>query len=191
MASTRALNMYNTLLAKEMYTRQYRDPDDDSVVDIQGINAEVDMQINFFNSGGAAATAGVGTAGAATLAGTGTATATGFAATGFAQAIPVVGQIIGVVATCVAIGQVFHNQDKIGQYKRILSKTKATLAEQETILANSIAQHNIQVGILNNEIAYREAQIARTQQMNTFVIIGIGVSGLLFVYGIARLQKKY
>ena len=190
MASTRALNMYNTLLAKEMYTRQYRDPDDDSVVDIQGINAEVDMQINFFNSGGAAATAGVGTAGAATLAGTTTAT-TGFAATAFAQAIPVVGQIVGVIATCVAIGQVFHNQDKIGQYKRILAKTKATLAEQETILANSIAQHNIQVGILNNEIAYREAQIARTQQMNTFVIIGIGVSGLLFVYGIARLQKKY
>ena len=94
--------------------RSFRDGDDDDndIIDLDAIDLEVNTDINFVNSGGAAAATAGASATVPIIA------PTAFASGAFAQAIPVVGQVVAVIATCVAIGQVFHNQDKIGQYKR-------------------------------------------------------------------------
>lgn len=185
---SRYFNTYQKyLFEQDSYEgRSFRDGDDDDndIIDLDAIDLEVNTDINFVNSGGAAAATAGASATVPIIA------PTAFATGAFAQAIPVVGQVVAVIATCVAIGQVFHNQDKIGQYKRIVSKTKASLAEKQTLLIVDQEEHDKQLAFLDREIAYREAQIARTQTMQTIVLVTLSVSSLIFTYGIIKLSRK-
>jgi hypothetical protein len=158
---------------------------DNDVVDadLNAIEVEVNNEITFFDSGGGAAIASVGAGGTAALA---PAAVPGtLAATGFAQAIPIVGQVVAVVAAVVAVGQVFHNIDKTAQYKRIIAKVSAVLAEKNKVIAADQVEHQNQIAILD-----RETQLSRTQTMNTIVLVTLAVSGLVFVYSITKLAKK-
>ena len=165
------------------------DPDDEGIVDVDAIDLEVNNNITFWNSGGTAATTGLGTAAASQVpAALPTAVGPGLAKA--SVLVPVIGQGIAVVATAVAIGQVFHNIDKAGQYKRLISKTKQVLEDEQFALQVDQQAFATEMQILNQELAYREAQLARTQTLNTIVICVIGVTGLVFIYGLARLRKK-
>ena len=179
---SRALNIW---MLHNYETSLARSGDDDDIVDITGIENEVNTEINIFNSGGAPAGVAAGGAGIVALAPVPAA-----GASAFVTAIPVVGQVVAVVAAVVAVGTVFHNIDKNAQYKRIIFKTKAILREQQDILDADNVEHQNQIKIFSTEIAFREAQVARTATMNTIVLISLGVTGMLFVYGIARLKKK-
>lgn len=180
--------IYKALLSKHYFLNANGDDDDEKdIVDVDGITAEVNTEINFLNTGGTAATTAVGGSAVTIVA---PAAKTGLAATKFAAAVPVIGQVVAVVATAVAIGQVFHNTDKINQYKALLAATNDTLADQQQTLAIDMAEHNKRIDILKTEIEYRQQQIDRTELMNTIVLVTLGVAGLVFVYGIARLRKK-
>ena len=175
------------------YKNKYRangDGDDENVVDVDAIDLEVQNNITFWNSGGTAATAGAGSALASTAAPAALPAGIGAGLTKATVLVPVIGQAVAVVATAVAIGQIFHNIDKAGQYKRIITKTKNLLADQDFVQSVNEAAYNDKLFIYNQELAYREAQLARTQTLNTIVICVVGVSGLIFTYGIVRLNKK-
>ena len=186
MNNTRAFNNYLDYVytVNQYNNRNLRNDGNDVVdADINAIEAEVTNNITFFDSGGGAAVASVGAAAPAAL-------GAGAGATGIVAAIPVVGQVVAVIAACVAVGQVFHNMDKAAQYKRIIAKTKAILKEKDTVIIYDQAEHNNQIAILDREILYRETQLARTQQLNTITLCVMGLGGLVFVYGLNRLAKK-
>lgn len=193
MSNSRSFNMYlDYLYQKSEYSsRMSRNSNGDNDVvdaDLNAIEVEVNNEITFFDSGGGAAIASVGAGGTAVLA---PAAVPGtLAATGFAQAIPIVGQVVAVVAAVVAVGQVFHNIDKTAQYKRIIAKVSAVLAEKNKVIAADQVEHQNQIAILDREILYRETQLSRTQTMNTIVLVTLAVSGLVFVYSITKLAKK-
>ena len=104
MNNSRAFNSYmDYLYAINQYNNRNLRNDGSDVVDadINAIEAEVTNNITFFDSGGGAAVASVGAGAPAAL-------GAGSGATGIAAAIPVVGQVVAVIAACVAVGQVFH-----------------------------------------------------------------------------------
>lgn len=127
-----------------------------------------------------AATAAGGTA----VAGTATAVA---AKTAW---IPVVGQIIAIVATIVGIGYMINGAEKAKAANlavKNLGMVQIAVQQELDVIA---WQTNATLTVLQNEIALREQEI----RQNTILLYGAGtalfVSGLIFVYAVKKLKSK-
>lgn len=107
----------------------------------------------------------------------------------FVTALPVVGQVVAVVATLVAIGQMINSVEKQKQLqlaiKNLQEKDKAIKQELDI----QLWEGNQKLAIINKAIedAYEQEKLNKTLQTATIVVLG--VSTMIFVYSLRKLKK--
>ena len=156
---------------------------DDSLIDVE---FSPDVNVTIPTSGLVAA----GTAAGGSAVGA-TATTTAAAGTsGFVAALPVVGQVVAVVATLVAIGQMINSVEKQKQLqlaiKNLQEKDKAIKQELDI----QLWEGNQKLAIINKAIedAYEQEKLNKTLQTATIVVLG--VSTMIFVYSLRKNEKE-
>lgn len=166
---------------------------DDSFIDVE-FSPDVNVTIPTSGLVAAGTAAGGSAVAAGTTAGaTATTTATAAGATagtsGFVAALPVVGQVVAVVATLVAIGQMINSVEKQKQLqlaiKNLQEKDKAIKQELDI----QLWEGNQKLAIINKAIedAYEQEKLNKTLQTATIVVLG--VSTMIFVYSLRKLKK--
>jgi hypothetical protein len=157
------------------YKEHYLNADGDSLVDV---SPDINIDVSIGNSGAAAGGSAIG---AGIVSATVPATATGFVAT-----IPVVGQVVAVVSTLVAIGQVFHGIEKQKQLQLAIGNLREREKEirQEIDIITWEGQQKID--ILNNAIAAAQEK-ERLALVLRYVTLGaVAVTGAILYYSIKK-----
>jgi len=136
-------------------------------VGLVNLNAQANLNVTIFENGGAAAgTAGLGTAAAAT---------------GW---IPVVGQVVAVVAAVVGIYQMLDSAKKAELYRKELDSQKARFALQQQEMAIADLAGRLSAKVVETQITLKSAALAS----NKLYIIGAGsilaISGFILAYKI-------
>ena len=134
-------------------------------VGLVNVNAQANLNVTIFENGGAAAgTAGLGTAAAAT---------------GW---IPVVGQVVAVVAAVVGIYQMLDSAKKAELYQQQINAQRArgAILAQEIAIANLEGQ--LEMKVIETQLELKSAALAS----NKLYIIGaatvLGISGFILAY---------
>ena len=155
---------------------------DDSFIDVE---FSPDVNVTIPTSGLVAAGTATGGSALGTTAAAGTTAGT----SGFVAALPVVGQVVAVVATLVAIGQMINSVEKQKQLqlaiKNLQEKDKAIKQELDI----QLWEGNQKLAIINKAIegAYEQEKLNKTLQTATIVVLG--VSTMIFVYSLRKLKK--
>lgn len=132
----------------------------------------------FMNSGGSSAVVSAGAAGGTALATAGT-----------VAWIPVVGQVVAVVAAIVSLGQVFDTMEKQKQQTLMIKNLKQLQGSYQQELDIIFWEGDQALKLIKEEIAYREAA-AQTDKLLVYGTFGLlAVSSMVFVYGIKKLNK--
>jgi hypothetical protein len=103
--------------------------------------------------------------------------------------IPVVGQVVSIVAGIVSIVQVFDNMKKAQDLQlQIKNMQELELSYQQEIEV-IVWETNQTLQLLKDEIDYREQ--ALRQQQTSLIIAGsvLGVSAMIFAYGLKKINK--
>lgn len=168
----------------------YSNPQSNENEQIGLVNANAQLNVSIFSNGTAAGgTAALG-AGTAAYAGTATAGATtGLAATGFAQALPVIGQVVAVVAACVSVVQMFDTAQKQANMVSGIknAKEQAILMQQELDVIDLQGSQELQ--ILKEDIAYRELALENSKKRLTISASVLGLGAMVFAYSVIKLRK--
>lgn len=168
----------------------YNNPQSNENEQIGLVNANAQLNVSLFSNGTAAGgTAAIG-AGTAAYAGTATAGATtGLAATGFAQAIPVVGQVVAVVAACVGIIQIFDTAQKQANMVDSIKSSKETALLMKKELEVIGLEYSGKLEILNQDIAYREMALESSKTRLAISASVLGLGAMVFAYSVIKLRK--
>ena len=196
------MNLYNALQLQNgqiptPLPRSLRDVNnnENNQVGLVNANAQANLNLSVFNSGAAAAgtsLAGVGAAAASTVTTT-TVTATGIITTtkavGAAAVVPVVGQVVAVVAAIVSVAQMIDTADKQKRWQSAINQKQNQIAliQQEVTTDLAVAEYSIQ--LLRDEIAARE-DVLKT---NRILLIGsvtvLAVAGMVMLYLVNKNKK--
>ena len=157
-------------------------------------NVQANLNVSLISSGGlAGATSLIGGAAAAT---TTTTTIIGgqviqqtvTQAAGIAW-IPVVGQVVAVVAAIVGVAQAIDTADKQATMQRKVNRLNEMFRSQQVDLAIQTEAEKLYIKMLQDNIEVRQAALAT----NKFILIGtvtiLGVSGMILTYLATRRKK--
>ena len=144
------------------------------------VNANAQLNVSVFDSGGAAS--GVAVLGAAATPAVG--------ATGLAYAVPIVGQVVAVVAAVVSVIQIFDSSQKqANMMASIKSKNEHALILQKEMNVIGL-EYSYKLQILKEEIAYKE-QALQTSKMLLIGSVGLlGISAMVFAYKVFKLKRS-
>jgi hypothetical protein len=171
-------------------------------------NIQANLNVSVFDSGAAASGISLLGAGTAAAAGTGTAAAAGTAGTALSAGaaaelgtttlgaglggagsaagstawIPVVGQIVAVVAAIVGVGQMLETARKQQlMQKQINNYNQLLIVQQQNITIQTQAIIN-EINFIIKNIELREEALSRNKMMLIASVTVVGVSGMVLTY---------
>ena len=152
-------------------------------------NVQANLNVSLISSGGVAgATSLIGGGVAAT---TTTTTVVGGLTTTVTKAalIPVIGQVVAVVAAVVGIAQAIDTADKQATMQRRVNRLNDMLRSQQMDVAIQTESDKLYIKMLQDSIEVRQAALAT----NKFILIGtvtiLGVSGMILTFLATRRKK--
>jgi len=152
-------------------------------------NVQANLNVSLISSGGVAgATSLIGGGVAAT---TTTTTIVGGLTTTVTKAalIPVIGQVVAVVAAVVGIAQAIDTADKQATMQRRVNRLNDMLRSQQMDVAIQTESDKLYIKMLQDSIEVRQAALAT----NKFILIGtvtiLGVSGMILTFLATRRKK--